>query len=46
MKTISGVLYFLNKLDFIGYLENHEYEKFCCIRKVLTSEIKTLFQRG
>ena len=42
MKTINEVLHFLNKLDFVGYLENDENEKFSCIKKVLTNEFQDL----
>ena len=28
MKTKNDVLHFLNKLDFAGYLETDDYEKF------------------
>ena len=34
------MLHFLNKFDFVGYLENDEYEKSSCIRKVLTIEFQ------
>ena len=33
MKTINEVLHFLKKLDFIGYLESNDYEKFNGIKK-------------
>ena len=39
---MDEVLHFLNKLDFNGYLENEENEKFSCIKKVLTSEYQHL----
>ena len=42
MKTINEVLHFLNKLDFAGYLESCDYEKFSCFKKVLTSEFQDL----
>ena len=40
MKTKNDVLHFLNKLDFDGYLESVDYEKFSCIKKVLTDEFQ------
>ena len=40
MKTINEVLHFLNKLDLVGYLEDSDYEKFNCIKKVLTREFQ------
>ena len=33
MKTTNEVLHFLNNLDFVGYLESADYEKFNCIEK-------------
>ena len=40
METIIDVLHFLNKLLFVGYLENDDYENFKCIKKVLTDEFQ------
>ena len=40
METINDVLHFLNKLDFVVYLENDDYENFICIKKVLTDEFQ------
>ena len=40
METINDVLHFLNKLDFVGYLESEDYEKFTCNKKVLTDEFQ------
>ena len=40
METINDVINFLNKLDFAGYLESSDYEKFNCIKKVLTDEFQ------
>ena len=40
MQTINDILHFLSKLDFAGYLENDDYEKFNCIKKVLTDEVQ------
>ena len=40
MKTTIKVLYFLNKLNFAGHLENVEYEKLDCVRAVLTDEFQ------
>ena len=34
------MLYFLNKLDFVGFSESDEYEKFLCIKKVLPDEFQ------
>ena len=42
MQKINEVLPFLNKLLFVGYLENDECEKFACIKKVLTSEFQDI----
>ena len=33
METINVVLYFLNKLDLVGYLESSDYDKFNWIKK-------------
>ena len=33
MKTINEVLHLLNKLNFVGYFEDDDYEKFGCIEK-------------
>ena len=35
MKTINDVLYFLNKLDYVGCVERDGYEQFNCVKKVL-----------
>ena len=40
METINDVLHFLSKLGFAGYLENYDYEKFNCIKKVLPDELQ------
>ena len=40
METINDVLHFLSKLDFAGYLENEDYEKVTCNKKVLTDEFQ------
>ena len=42
MKTINGLLHFLNKLDLVADLETDEFKKFNCIKKVLTNEIRDL----
>ena len=40
METINVVLHFLNKLDFVAYLEGSDYEKIICIKKVKTTEFQ------
>ena len=35
METINDVLHFLNYLDSVVDLENHEYSNFDCVKKVL-----------
>ena len=35
METINDVLHFLNYLDSVADLENHEYSNFDCVKKVL-----------
>ena len=36
MQAVNSLLYFLNKLDFAGYLETDDYKKINCLKKVLT----------
>ena len=36
MKIINEIMYFSNKIDMIGRLEENEYEIFGSIKKVLT----------
>ena len=42
MDTVNDMLHFLIKLDFAGYLKSGDYEKFNCIKKVLTDEIQDI----
>ena len=35
METINDVLHFLNYLDSVGDLEDHEYSNFGCVKNVL-----------
>ena len=42
METMNNVLYFLNKLDFVGYLESKDHENFNCNKKVLTDEFQDI----
>ena len=42
MKTINDVLRFLNYLDSVADLENHEYSNFGCVKKVLKDNFQDL----
>ena len=42
METVNDVLHFSNELDFAGYLESDDNEKFNCIRKVSTEDFQDI----
>ena len=42
METIHDVLYFLSKLDLVGYSESSDYDKYNWIKKILIDEFQDL----
>ena len=42
MKSVNDIMYFINDLFFVGYLEEDEYKKFDCVRNLLVDEFEDL----
>ena len=42
MKTVNGIMYFINGLCFLGYLGEVEYKKIDCVRNILVNEFANL----
>ena len=40
METLNDVLYFLNKLNFTGYLESDDYEKNNGVREIIVDQFQ------
>ena len=42
MKTVNDIMFFINKLIFVEYLEEVDYKKFICVRGVIVGEFRNL----